>query len=154
MDQVVSLVESLDAWLSVAGFVIALWAGIAVRSLRKGFQDLTRGQDLIGELGDIASAISEDAADTIANCDNILLQFVRADATLESLKGRVGGYFVVWGRRGALKSDIEALRSDLNLYQGRRGRSLDRTAVMEEYRKIQRVMQKAENLQRDRRLEQ
>jgi hypothetical protein len=154
MDLFVNLVAKLSDWFSVASFVIALWVGLRVRSLRTAFQDLIRGQDLLDQLRDIASEISDGAADTVSNHDSILLLFVRAEATLESLKGRVAGYFVVWGRRGALKSDIDVLRSDLDQYQIGGNRTLDRTAVMKEYRKIQKVVQRVENLQRDRRLEQ
>ena len=154
VDQIVSLVGDLSDWFSVVGFAIALWAGVRVRSLSKAFQDLIRGQDLLDELRDTASEISDYAADTATNHDDILLLFVRAEATLESLKGRVAGYFVVWGRRGALKSDIDVLRQDLNQYHAGGTRTLKRTAVMNEYRKIQRVVQRVENLQRDRRLEQ
>lgn len=154
MDQVVSLIESLDAWLSVASFFVALWAGITVRNLRSGFHDLIRGQDLLDDLRATASEISNAAVDPVANKDALLLSFVSAETTLEGLQERVGGRFVFWGTRGALKSDIGKLRRSLKRYQEEDNHPLDREAVMTgEYLEIQRVVFRAENLLRDRRLE-
>ena len=81
-----------------------------------------------------------------------MLLFGTAEATLDSLKARVGGRFAIWGRRRALKFEIDAVQRDLARYQDR-GRTLDRATVMEEYRKIQRVAEKVGNLMQDRRLE-
>jgi len=72
---------------------------------------------------------------------------------LEGLKGRVGAWFVFWGRHGALKSDIEELRRALKRYHDKGERVLDRETVMGEYLEIQRVVVRVENLLRDRRLE-
>jgi hypothetical protein len=145
--------DRISDFLSVISFVVALWAGLRVRTLTRAFQDLIRGEDLLDRLRSIASGISSGASDTDANRDDILLLFVNADATLEGLKGRIGGWwFVFWGRRYTLKSEMDAVRRDLDRYQ-EGGRTLDGAAVMGEYRKIQRVAEKVANLMQDRRLE-
>jgi hypothetical protein len=147
-------VESLDSWLSVVSFFVALWAGVSVRKLKREYQDIIRGQDLLDELRATASEISDAAADPIANRETLLMSFVSAEATLESLSGRVGGWFVFWGRRGALKSDIKRLRHALKRYQDTEAQKLDRDSIMMgEYLEIQRIAAKVENLLRDRRLE-
>ena len=148
-----SVVDGISAALSVISFFIALWAGLSVRRLTKAYQDLVRGQDLLDELRNTATEISDAAADPIANRDTLLLSFVSAEATLEGLKGRVGAWYVFWGRRSALKSDIEELRRALKRYHDKGERVLDRESVMGEYLEIQRVVVRVENLLRDRRLE-
>ena len=146
--------ESLDSWLSVVSFFVALWAGVSVRKLKREYQDIIRGQDLLDELRATASEISDAAADPIANRETLLISFVSAEATLEGLSGRVGGWFVFWGRRGALKSDIKRLRHALKRYQDTEAQKLDRDSIMMgEYLEIQRIAARVANLLRDRRLE-
>jgi hypothetical protein len=151
--QIGSFVADISDWLSVAGFLLAIWATWGVRRLRKAYQDLVRGQDLLEELQKAASEISDAASDVEANRDALLLAFVSAEATLEGLKARVGEWYVFWGDRGDLKSDIDTLRRDLKGHHDNDARHIDRATAMAEYRRIQRIVLRVVNIQRDRRLE-
>jgi hypothetical protein len=148
-----SFVADISDWLSVVGFLLALWAAWGVWRLRKAYQDLLRGQDLLEDLRRAASEISAAAADVEANRDTLLLAFVSAEATLEGLKSRVGGWYVFWGDRGALKSDIDKLRRDLKGHQDKGARNLDGATARAEWLRIQRIVLRVVNIQRDRRLE-
>jgi hypothetical protein len=148
-----SFVADISDWLSVVGFLLALWAAWGVRKLRKAYQDLVRGQDLLDELQRAASEIADAASDVEANREVLLLAFVSAEAALEGLKSRVGGWYVFWGDRGDLKSDIDKLRRDFKGHQDNGARHVDRATAMVEYRRIQRIVLRVINIQRDRRLE-
>ena len=77
-----SIVADIADWLSVVGFLLALWATWGVRRLRKAYQDIIRGQDLLEELRRAASEISDAASDVEANRDALLLAVVSAEATM------------------------------------------------------------------------
>src|SRR5215212_10628334 len=95
-EQIGDFVAHISDWVAVAGFLLALWAAWGVRRLRKAYQNLVRGQDLLEELRRAASGISDAASDVEANRDALLLACVSAEATLEGLKSRVGGWYVFW----------------------------------------------------------